>query len=220
MIDISFYTLSDRTENELYILIDKHLRPLPKNSDGTINTEAKGFQHNDVDALRHAYVSGIYTMEYNESVAAFLGKVQEKFPIMGSVGTSGSNREKARNMDFWNNAVGRKYGKKSKTKEELFQNLLKALKNGELIIDLNDLRKYPANKDSVDKELKGRIIVLKENETGENIQFLDTETLMIFSRENFLAKIKNGEYSEDYEIRVVNGKEIPTSKRDGTTNLG
>ena len=32
MIDISFYTLSDRTENELYILIDKHLRPLPKNS--------------------------------------------------------------------------------------------------------------------------------------------------------------------------------------------
>ena len=42
--------------------------------------------------------------------------------------------------------------------------------------------------------------------------------MLIFSREEFVAKIKNGEYG-DYEIRMIRGKEIPASKRDGTSNL-
>ena len=55
-------TLEVGAEDEIYAFINKHLKPLPKNNDGTINKNARGFQHNDVDALRHAYVSGIYTM--------------------------------------------------------------------------------------------------------------------------------------------------------------
>ena len=172
MLNITLLTLEDKAEDEVYALIDKHLRPLPKNSDGTINKEAKGFQHNDVDALRHAYVSGVYTMEYSEGVAAFLGGVRERFPILASIRTSGPNREKSKNMDLWNNFVGRKYGKKSKTREELFHHLLKALKNGELITDLSDKRKYSSNTDPTSGKIKEQVIVLKESETGENLLFL------------------------------------------------
>ena len=212
-------TLEKEAENEIYAFVDKQLRPLPKNNDGTINKEAEGFQHNDVDALRHAYVSGVYTMEYSERVAAFLGGLRERVPIIGSAGTSGPNEEKAKNMDLWNNSVGRKYGKKSKTREELFQYLLQALKNGELITDLSDKRKYSSNTETMDPKVTEQIIVLKESETGENLFFLDTHKMLAFSREEFVAKIKNGEYG-DYEIRRIGGKEVPASKRDGTNNLG
>ena len=77
---ITFWTLEDEAENEVYALIDKHLRPLPKKKDGTIDKNAEGFQHNDVDALRHAYVSGVFTMEYNAIFARFLGGMREVFP--------------------------------------------------------------------------------------------------------------------------------------------
>ena len=57
---IPFFTLENEVTDEIYILIDKHLKPLPKNPDGSIDKEADGFQHNDVDALRHAYASGVF----------------------------------------------------------------------------------------------------------------------------------------------------------------
>ena len=61
MIEVPIKSLSDKAEYEVYVLIDKHLRSLPKNSDGSIDKNAKGFQHNDVDALRHAYGSILET---------------------------------------------------------------------------------------------------------------------------------------------------------------
>ena len=216
MLDI--LTLETKAEDEIYTLIDKHLKPLPKNADGTINKEAKGFQHNDVDALRHAYVSGVYTMEYSEKTAAFLGELRERFPGTGSIGTSGPNQSRSKNMDLWNNSIGRKYGKQSKTREKLFQHLLQALKNGELIIGLDDKRKYSSNTDMLIPKDSGQVIVVKESETGENLLFLDTHKALIFSREEFVTKIKNGEY-KDYEIRKIKDREIPTSKRDGIKNL-
>jgi hypothetical protein len=49
------------------------LRKLPKNQDGTINEFSEGFDDNDVDALRHAYVSGVFTQEYGELSADIFG---------------------------------------------------------------------------------------------------------------------------------------------------
>ena len=43
VIDIPILSLEDKAEDEIYDLIDKHLKPLPKNNDGAINKEAKGF---------------------------------------------------------------------------------------------------------------------------------------------------------------------------------
>ncbi len=51
------FELRDEAANEGYIFIDKYLRNLPKKSDGTIDLHASGFQDNEVDAMRHAYVS-------------------------------------------------------------------------------------------------------------------------------------------------------------------
>ena len=212
---IPFFTLENEVTDEIYILIDKHLKPLPKNPDGSIDKEADGFQHNDVDALRHAYASGVFTMEYGKTVASFLGIAREIF-----LGNSGRNAAKSRNMDLWNNSVGRKYGKKAKARKELFQLLLKALKNGELIIHLEDTREYPSKADISSEKMGSRVIVIAETKSGENILFLDTIEGMIFSRDEFVARIKRGEYEKAYEVRMMKGKEIPASKRDGTDNLG
>ena len=67
-------------------------------------------------------------------------------------------------MDLWNNFVGQKYGKKSKTRKELFGHLLKALKNGELITDLNDGRKYSSNMDTMSKRLRNGLLFYRSKE--------------------------------------------------------
>ena len=60
-----------------------------------------------------------------------------------------------------NNSVGRGYGKKFKRGEELFHALLKALKEGELIITPSDPRKYKGPK-SIKRLPKSFVIKVKE----------------------------------------------------------
>ena len=208
------FKLESDAEQEIYVLIDKNLRQLPRKSDGTFDTDSKEFQHNEVDALRHSYVSGVFVIEYNVRVAKFLGNMRELFG--SSTGGELKRQSKIRNMDYWNNDVGRKYGKISKNSKELYKHLVKALKNGELIVSLNDPREYSVN----EKPIDASVIVLKESETGENQLFLDIKKMLILSKEEFVSKIKNKEYGEEYEVRTIDGKEIPASKRDGKNNLG
>lgn len=63
------WTLRDEAELEAYRYFDMNIRELPKKPDGTINTSVSGFHDNDVDAFRHAYVSGVFTQEYSETAA-------------------------------------------------------------------------------------------------------------------------------------------------------
>lgn len=134
---VNIYTLKEEAKTEAYEYINKYLRKLSRNEDGSFNEFAAGFADNDVDALRHAYVSGVYTMEYSADTAERLGRLQELVFT-----DSSSAHPQSENMDLWNNAVGRKYGKKAKSREELFKFLIEALKNGELIITPDDKRKY------------------------------------------------------------------------------
>ncbi len=62
---------------EVYQLIDSQYKPMQKKSDGSIDEYAKGLGNNDIDALRHAYVSGRYTMEFGEETADILGRLNE-----------------------------------------------------------------------------------------------------------------------------------------------
>jgi len=64
-------------KSEVYRLIDKHHRPMPKKSDGTIDEYGPGLANNDIDALRHSFVSGAYVMEYDEETADKLGRLNE-----------------------------------------------------------------------------------------------------------------------------------------------
>jgi hypothetical protein len=209
------FALRDEAKKETYKLIDKHLRKLPKNQDGTINELADGFIDNDVDALRP---SGVFTQEYSETAADIFGRLNETFP---GGGVSSSNSENSTNMDLWNNDVGRKYGKKTKTRKELFKILLKALKKGELIVDPDkDSRKY-LGASEIKGDLTGVVIVLDENKNGKNRIFYDLNKKLVMKKSEFVIFIKHGDYP-NYELRVIHGDEIPVSKKDplSSNNLG
>jgi hypothetical protein len=96
-----------------------------------------GSGHNDdVDAFRHAYVSGRFQMKYGESVANILGMSNEIIHW---------NSERERNMDLWNNAIGRQYGAQSNSSNDLARFIKNALDNDELITTINqnlDSRQY------------------------------------------------------------------------------
>src|SRR4051812_20106307 len=103
---------------EAYEYFDLHIRRLPKKADGKINLRAPGLDDNDVDAFRHAYVSGVFTQKYGETAANILGLLNEYDPG-GAFSNSASPL--SRNMDIWNNRIGRKYGKKTRGRKSLLK---------------------------------------------------------------------------------------------------
>ena len=63
--------------------------------------------------------------------------------------------------------------------------------------------------------------VIKESETGRNLQFENKNTGEKMSRTEFVKQIKNGNY-KGYYVKKVNGIETPVSKPDDkkSNNLG
>jgi hypothetical protein len=212
---LKIYQLKDEALMNLYKRLDKDLRPMPKKADGSIDTYGLGLEDNDVDALRHAFISGVYTIEYNESTAELLGRLNELTTI-----DSRSNSGKSDNMDLWNNAVGRIYGKKVKTWDDLYSRLMKALKLNELIIDLKDERKYKGDR-RIKRVPKSFVIKIKENKTGANTEFMDLRNNIMMSKEEFLLAIRKGKYP-GYAVRKHHSGEFPYSTRDrfSFNNLG
>lgn len=211
----NFYLLKSEARDEICKYIDEHIRKLPKTSSGSFNEFSGVFVNNDVDALRHAYVSGVYTMEYGEKISDFLGRINELTNM-----SSGDERVNEENMDLWNNSIGRKYGKKSKSKNELIQYLMEALSSGELIIDPRDPRKYNG-KAMLKRKPKYLVIPIEQSCTGENLMFFDFEKNVTMAKDEFIKAIKNGDYPH-YCIKTIHGKETPVSKRDrySFNNLG
>lgn len=201
------YTLKDEAEKQLYEWFDKEVRPLPKNADGTINTIGEGLVDNDIDAMRHAFVSGVYTLEYSAETAEMMGRLNEFANFNYSSSAPGGE-----NMDLWNNAVGRKMANKVRTRRELYELLIKAIKEGELIITPTDLRKFKG--DSAIKRIpKSFVIKIVENKTGANIEFLDIHKKLILSKVEFIQAIRDGKYP-GYAIRKDAEGEFPYSIRD------
>lgn len=61
MIQLDVFASKSKSEKESYEFFDMHIRKLPKNADGTFDKSTGLFDDNDVDAVRHAYTSGIFT---------------------------------------------------------------------------------------------------------------------------------------------------------------
>jgi hypothetical protein len=204
--------LRDEAKIEGYLYFDKQIRSLPKNPDGSFTEFSPEFADNDVDAFRHAYVSGVFTQEYGEKTANIFGWLNEISSIGSPAGGS--------NMDLWNNRVGRKLGLKTKNRIKLAELVKKALESGELIIGLDDPRKFT---ETVPPKPEGEhsVIMLKENEKGANEYFYDFNTSEVLSRSEFVAEIKAGQYP-GYGVRKVNGADFPFSKKDEnpSNNLG
>ncbi|MBT6120823.1 hypothetical protein HOH45_05085 [bacterium] len=201
----------DKYRQEAYVYFDKNICELPRKESGEFNESGGGMQNNDADAFRHAYVSGVMTQIFSEPISEKMGLVVE---------WRGKNPENQKNMDLWNNSVGRKYGKQANTKEELADFLKQALENGELILSLDDLRKYEG-KTSLQIDDEKPVVVLKENETGRNEVFLNLLKGEVMDREAFVSSIEGGEYS-GYNIASINNIATPISKPDqvSSNNLG
>ncbi len=208
--------LKDEARDEAYIYFDKEIRSLPQDASGKIDHSARGLEDNEVDAFRHAYVSGVFAQDYGEAAADIFGRLNEMNPI----GRSQPGDDSAVNMDLWNNSVGRKYGLKAKDRKSLLKMVHEALKNGELILNPKDKRKYEGAVHSPVNKSKP-IIVLKEDKKGRNEVFFDTEKGEILTVDEFISLIKAGQYP-GYSIKTVQGKPTPVSKPDshGTNNLG
>ena len=213
----NFYTLKSEAEKEAYEYFDKKIRNLIKNKNGEINNTASDLVDNDVDAFRHSYVSGRYTQEYGKTAAKILGDLQEFFPGGSS---DPQSSELAKNMDRWNNTVGRRYGGEVKSRHELAVLLQRALENGELIVSLEDLREF-GEETIFYFDSNKPIIVLKESETGRNELFCDLSNGTVFDRKSLASAIESGEYP-GYLVASIDGLATPMTKPDGiaSNNLG
>lgn len=212
-----FSELKEEARQEAYQYFDHHIRRLPKTSDGDLDLVAPGFDDNDVDAFRHAYVSGVFTQKYGDQVANILGLLVEYTP---EAQYSNSISPKSRNMDLWNNQVGRKYGKQTHGRLRLLRLIHAAMKKGELILDLNDPRKF-TGLTSIPKRLSKPIVSLSKSPTGRNQLFFDLEKNLTLSRLELVEAIQRGEYA-GYSVKTIRGIETPVSKRDRrkTNNIG
>jgi hypothetical protein len=92
---LKIYHLKNEALIDLYKRLDKDLRPLPKKPDGSINPYGPGLEDNDIDALRHAYISGVYSIEYNEGTSELMGRLNELASF-----DSRSTSDLSENMDF------------------------------------------------------------------------------------------------------------------------
>ena len=211
-IGIKIWDLRAEARDELYLLIDKHYKKMPRNSDGLIKSSDPSYNDNEIDSLRHSYVSAVYVIEFSFETSELLGRLNEFDPRRNEI--------RSRNMDLWNNSLGRVYGKKFKRGEELFYALLKALKEGELIMTPSDPRKYKGPK-SIKRLPKSFVIKVKENRTGANIDFFDVRNKRMMTKEQFIESIRAGRYP-GYAVRKYHSGEFPYSTRDkfSFNNLG
>ena len=76
----NIFSLKHDAEKEAYKFFNETIRRLKKNKNGEVDNKDLGLVDNDVDAFRHAYVSGRYAQEHGDVVAKVLGDAQEVFP--------------------------------------------------------------------------------------------------------------------------------------------
>lgn len=114
------------------------------------NPTIKGWD-DEIDAFRHAYMQAYITAHQGEKVAKLLGDAYEKYGDYTE-----SQKASERNMDLWNNEIGRRIGVevineishfKDITTPKMFEDMIadkiyEKIKSGEIITNPNDTRKY------------------------------------------------------------------------------
>jgi hypothetical protein len=201
----------DLAEMESYVYFDAHIRKLPKRADGGIDTSAVGFVDNDVDAFRHAYVSGRFLHLYSERFALLLGWLNEIwFPSSPS----------GKNMDLWNSSVGRELAKKHRTKEGLAEAIREALDFGRLITRPGDNREY-TGASTIKPTEDFSVVVIKKAKNGTNDIYYDVYKETFLTKQEFITAIQAGKYPA-YSVRTINQRMYPVANRNKlkSDNLG
>jgi hypothetical protein len=126
---------------ESYLQYEKAFKvALPRNGKGKVIITKTVARNNQIDAFRHAYVSGVFAMKYGNTVAKILGNSKE---IYDDIFYNQSKQEKA--MDYWNNAIGRRYGVMVKSRGNLAKILKESIIKRELVVETDDYRCYIVN---------------------------------------------------------------------------
>lgn len=206
--------IKQQAENEAYEYFHENIRALPETSQGFWDFASGEFADNDVDAFRHAYVSGVFTQRFGDIVADILGQINE---LEGDLKRNQSPGQK--NMDLWNNDIGRKYGQVTNSKEKLAELLKEALSQGELIITPNQnqdsrIYKEPDYSNAIDPNKP--VVVIQESESGRNKLFIDRLRGAVMTLDAFVKQISSGAYP-GYSIANINDIPTPISKPDQTT---
>ena len=108
----------------------------------------------EIDAFRHAFMQAYITANSGAGSAKFLGDAYEKIGDIMHTQPSGE-----RNMDLWNNAVGREIGEEVKNETSHFQHLTtqkmfedmiadkiyNRIKSGDIITSPKDLRDFESS---------------------------------------------------------------------------
>ncbi|OEG62190.1 MAG: hypothetical protein BHK79_02790 [Halanaerobium sp. MDAL1] len=62
-----------------------------------------------------------------------------------------------------------------------------------------------------------KVSVTKQTKSGRNTQFKDNYSGQTMNKQQFVSKIKSGEY-DNYHVRKINGIETPVSNPDKSKN--
>jgi hypothetical protein len=65
---------------------------MPRNSDGPIKSSDPSYNDNEIDSLRHSYVSAVYVIEFSYETSELLGRLNEFDPRRNEI--------RSRNMDL------------------------------------------------------------------------------------------------------------------------
>lgn len=137
-----------------------------KKYDLKTNSHKPGW-NDELDAFRHAYMQADLTNKYGSKTAKFLGDIHEN--IYDKVFTIQPHKEK--NMDLWNNNIGRQVSKEVDKQTEIFknitspqirrditaENIYNKIKEKKLLTNPNDNRVFtePTIFDNIKSKLKG-----------------------------------------------------------------
>lgn len=125
--------------------------------------------NDEIDAFRHCFSQALLTLKFSEGFAKNFGTVYE---IQGDIFDHQNRNE--RNMDQWNNAIGREIAREVKTITEgknytpqeiediVAEKVYKHMKNGDLITNPSDKRKFN------EKTFKDRIFDIKNRVFHKN----------------------------------------------------
>jgi hypothetical protein len=158
--------------------------------------------HNDeVDAFRHAFAQALLCLKLSENTARRLGTVYEMYDDIAD-----RQPRKERNMDQWNNAVGREIAREIKITIEgknykpqeiediVAEKIIKRMKKGDLITNPEtDTRKYN------EKTFKERMLNLKNR--------------VFYKNELTMNDIDNNpELMDEFLNQALEQKELPTKE--------
>lgn len=196
-----------------------------KKYDLQINPKTPGW-NDEIDAFRHCFSQALISLKFNENFSEKFGTIYEmKNQIFDK------QKPDERNMDQWNNAIGREIAKEfqmemkdkkystSEIEDIIAEKIIRRIKNGDLITNPNDERRYN------ERSFKERIFNLKnrifhKNELTMN-DINSKEMLNIFLDQ---ALEKRGlPTKEELDKKVAAGKLIYVNnyeRSDGTKVSG